>query len=304
MSVDEILQRCVQLGVSSVELRAQVIEQFMGPPPVNLNGPTASDVNGAYYPTLTPAEAARQAASADSTATGGRQTGRGGFGQQLTPEQRGQLNRWRLSAPFSKAKELRKKYDDAGVAIDIVKFDGIYDEPDEIVDYMFEVAKSLSARAISCEFSLPGSKRVGQIADKHKIPVGLHNHLLVTPAVWAQAFSYAKYNFANLDIGHYVAGNNPPVIDLIKQYHDRITHLHVKDRKLNGGPNVEFGMGDTPVKGILRLMRDNKWSFPATIEFEIPGPVGPNGQSRAWTDEERMSEIAKCLSYCRDALLT
>ena len=29
--------------------------------------------------------------------------------------------------------------------------------------------------------------------------------------------------------------------------HDRVTHVHVKDRKLHDGPNVPFGEGATPV---------------------------------------------------------
>ena len=57
----------------------------------------------------------------------------------------------------------------------------------------------------------------------------------------------------------------------LKQHHDRITHIHVKDRKLNNGPNVPFGQGDTPIKEVLQLIRDNKWNIQATIEFEYPG---------------------------------
>jgi len=44
---------------------------------------------------------------------------------------------------------------------------------------------------------------------------------------------------------------------------------------------------------ILRLMRDNKWKFQATIEFEYPVPAG----------SDRMTEIAKALQYCKDCLL-
>jgi sugar phosphate isomerase/epimerase len=123
--------------------------------------------------------------------------------------------------------------------------------------------------------------------------VGYHGHTAVTPAIWEQAFSYAKFNGANLDLGHFVAGNNTSPIPFIKQYHDRITHMHVKDRKLNNGPNVEFGTGDTPVKEALQLLRDQKWPIQATIEFEIPLPAGT----------DRMPEIAKCIEYCKQCLL-
>jgi hypothetical protein len=70
--------------------------------------------------------------------------------------------------------------------------------------------------------------------------------------------------------------------------------VHVKDRKLNEGANTPLGEGDTPVREVLRLMRDNKWPFQATIEFEYPVPEG----------SDRMTELAKCLAYCRESLLS
>ncbi len=63
--------------------------------------------------------------------------------------------------------------------------------------------------------------------------------------------------------------------------------MHVKDRKLNNGPNVPFGQGDTPIKEVLQLMRDNKWKFMAAIEFEYPVPEG----------SDRMAELAKTVEY-------
>jgi hypothetical protein len=40
-------------------------------------------------------------------------------------------------------------------------------------------------------------------------------------------------------------------------------------------------------------MRDKKWKFQATIEFEVPLPAGG----------DRMPEIAKCVEYCKACLL-
>jgi sugar phosphate isomerase/epimerase len=55
---------------------------------------------------------------------------------------------------------------------------------------------------------------------------------------------------------------------------------------------MPFGEGDTPIAEVLRLLRDNKWNIQATIEFEYPIPPGSN----------RMTEIARAIKYCRDAL--
>ena len=65
--------------------------------------------------------------------------------------------------------------------------------------------------------------------------VGFHGHAATTPAHWEAAFSQAKYNGANLDLGHFLAGNNTSPVPFLKQHHARITHVHVKDRKLKEG---------------------------------------------------------------------
>jgi sugar phosphate isomerase/epimerase len=140
---------------------------------------------------------------------------------------------------------------------------------------------------------MAGAKRVGQFADKHRMMVGYHGHAATGPADWEQVFSYAAHNGANLDIGHFVAGGHGSPIPFLTARHARVTHIHVKDRKLDNGPNVPFGSGDTPIVEVLRLIRDNRWNIQATIEFEYEVPPGSS----------RMAEIAKCVEYCRKALL-
>lgn len=259
MTGDETLDRCVQLGVSAVELRSQPVEQFLGVP-LNLISP-----RGRGTPAPDPAA---QKASAE------------------------ELSKWRAGVAMSKVKDFRKKCEDAGVAIEIVKFDGIYNFPDDVLDYAFNLAKNLGARAISCEIDVPQTKRVGQFADKHQLMVGYHGHTATGPAQWEEAFSFAKYNGANLDIGHFVGGQKTSPVPFLKQHHDRITHIHVKDKTFDD-KNVPFGQGNTPIKEALQTIRDNNWPIQATIEFEYPVPEG----------SDRMAEMAKCLEYCKNALL-
>ncbi len=263
MSGDEVLDNCLKLNVSAVELRSQPVELFMGVPTVLFASPGRGQA--------TPEQAAaRKAAAAD-------------------------LSKWRTSAPLAKAREFRKKYEDAGVLIQILKFDNILAFPDEVLDYAFELASAVGAGAISCELpvdQVEAAKRLGQFADKHKIMIGFHGHATMTPAIWEQAFTYAKHNGANLDIGHFIGGNKTSPVPFLKQHHDRITHVHVKDKTF-ADANVPFGKGDTPVVEVLQLIRDNKWPIQATIEFEYPIPAG----------SDRMTEIAKSIDYCRKALM-
>jgi sugar phosphate isomerase/epimerase len=78
----------------------------------------------------------------------------------------------------------------------------------------------------------------------------------------------------------------------MEKHHDRITHIHVKDRKMHMGATTPFGQGDVPIKEVLQLMQKKKWKFQATLEFEYPIPQGST----------RMAEIAKCVEYVKNIL--
>jgi sugar phosphate isomerase/epimerase len=249
-----------------VELRTQPVESFLGVP--------------AH---LVPAGRGGRGARGAS----------GGAGAQGTAAATAdELRRWRLGVAMDKVQAVRKKFEDAGVLIEIVKVDGILKMPDEEVDYQFNLAKNLGARAISTEIAADGTSRMGTFADRHKLMVGYHGHASTGARDFEAAFSQAAFNGANLDIGHFVAGHNTSPLPFIEQHHARITHIHVKDRKKDNGPNVPFGQGDTPIKETLQLIRDNKWNIQATIEFEYPIPEG----------SDRMTELRKCVDYCRAAL--
>ncbi|MBI1766371.1 MAG: hypothetical protein HYR56_33610 [Acidobacteria bacterium] len=55
----------------------------------------------------------------------------------------------------------------------------------------------------------------------------------------------SPFNGCNIDIGHFTAGNGFSPAEFIKKHHARSTHLHLKDRKVNQGPNVPWRQGDT-----------------------------------------------------------
>ena len=257
MSGDDILKNCLQLGLSGVELRTQPVEAFLGVP-MELISPKkdASKTEGA--------------ANAEK------------------------LREWRKSVSMDRVKEFRTNYETAGVLIEIVKVDGIFNMTDDEIDYAFALAKALGGRAISTEISHKDVelKRVGKFADKHELMVGYHGHATTKPEHWETAFALAKFNGANVDLGHFVAGNNISPVPFLKEHHERVTHVHIKDRKFNNGPNTPFGEGDTPIAEVLRLIRDNKWNIQATIEFEYKVPAG----------SDRMTELVRTIKFCRDAL--
>jgi sugar phosphate isomerase/epimerase len=117
-----------------------------------------------------------------------------------------------------------------------------------------------------------------------------------TPKSFETIMSYSKYIWVNLDIGHFTAAGFDAVA-YVKQIHDRISNLHLKDRKkpVEGGgrpANLPWGQGETPIKEVLNLMAREKYKFPANIELEYQVPEG----------SDRITEMKKCLQYCKDAL--
>lgn len=297
MSAEEVLAKCVQLGVSGVELRAQAIEKSMGLPDKLVLGPALTDYEAARtevgnVPGVPKPGRAMGESNSGSAAVG---NGPPGAPEQLAAYEAGaaELRKWRVAAPVSKAREVGKRYRDAGVALEIVKFDGLADLAGDELDYGFALARAVGARALSGELSMPSLKRLGQAAERNRMPIGLHGHVAVTAAIWEQAFTFGRYLYANVDIGHFVAGNNTSPLPFIQQHHDRITHIHVKDRMMHLGPNVFFGHGDTPIKQVLQAIRDHRWPIQATIEFEIP--LAP--------DDDRMAEIRTSVEYCRQCLV-
>ena len=263
MAGDEILKNCRELNLSAVELRAQPVELFMGMPAIVVAAKTGSPKAGA---------------AADGNTV--------------------KIREWRKTATMDRVKDFRRMYDEGGVSIEILKVDGIFAMTAEELDYAFAMAKVLGARAISTEISKVDAdvRRVGEFAEKHRLMLALHGHASTTAAQYEHSYTLGKFVGTNLDIGHYVAGDNGSPVEFIKRHHARISHVHIKDRKLNketkNGANMPFGEGDTPIAEVLRLIRDNKWNIQATIEFEYKVPA----------DSDRMKELARAIQFCRAAL--
>jgi hypothetical protein len=271
-TADDILNYMTQLNLSAAELRLQPVEAYLKAPTPWV-APTPP--RGTPRPPLTPQQKAEQAAVAEAQ------------------------EKWRLSQSMDGFKAFRKKYEDSGVFIQIVKYDGINIFKDDVVDYCFQVAKALGANAISCEIPVSQTERLGAFAAKHQMMVGYHGHgNLTNPeafgrlGAWEQAFTYSKFNGANVDIGHFFAATGTSPAAWIKEHHDRVTHVHLKDRKANNGPNMPFGQGDTPIKEILLLLKKEKYKIQATIEMEYPVPEGSSN----------LEEIGKCVKYCQGIL--
>ncbi len=288
----------VQIGVITYSFRQGVTAQDLIPTMKKL-GITCCELMSNH------AEALAGAPAGPAFGGGGR--GRG----QMTPEQQAAaqearkvaaeaLAKFRAGVSMDTYKGIRKQFDDAGIDLRILCYNLPVSATDEEIDYSFRMAQALGVQSITSSSTVAVAKRVAPFADKYKIMWGGHGHDAVedaeqfaTPESFAKIMSYSKYIGVNLDIGHFTAAGYDPIA-YIKEHHDRITNIHLKDRFKNPaggrGANVRWGEGQTKIKDVLLLMRQEKYSFPANIEYEYQG-----------TDS--VIEVAKCLEYCRNILM-
>jgi sugar phosphate isomerase/epimerase len=229
----------------------------------------------------------------------------GGFGggrRGMTPEQQAEMTKaqealraWRLSATEATFRPVKKKIEDAGIDLQILCYNmNVNSTKDDEIEYGFMMAKALGVNVISTSTQVSMAKRTAPFAGKHKIKLAFHGHdqtqnpdEVSSPDTFAAITAASKYHAINLDIGHFTAANFDPV-SYIQQHHDRITHLHLKDRKKDHGANLPWGQGDTPIKEVLLLLRDKKYKIPGNIEFEYQG--------------DPMVEIPKCVQYAKEVL--
>jgi sugar phosphate isomerase/epimerase len=303
-TAEETLRYCVDCGISAIELMSNVAETYAGVPmPAGRGGQGGPP--GVSRPS-TGAQSAAPQAGAGAPA----QRGQGGGRQPLPPEreaarkkQAEDIRNWRLSVPMSKYKAFRKMYEDAGVKIFAFKLPPTLEMSDSEYEYIWNVGETLGANHITMELPTDDKllQRVADYAAKRKRLIAFHTHGQGGSTGFDKVLGASKYTALNFDVGHYYGVNGQSPVPLVERYHDRIASLHLKDRKgpsspdasgRGGGPNMPWGQGETPLKEVLLLMKKNRYKFPASIEFEYQTPEG----------SDVLSEIKKCVRYCKDAL--
>ena len=209
---------------------------------------------------------------------------------------REEARRWRLTVPMDYYRAVRKQFEDSGLRMYLYNVNFNETFTDDERDRTFEAAKVLGVDGFSSSTVLSEAKRLVPFVERHKMYVAMHNHnnlvdpdQFATPGSFEKALDMSPYFKATLDIGHYVAGNNDPVA-FIEKHHDRIVNIHVRDRKRDNGRNMPFGQGDTPIKEVLRLIRDKRYPIRCYIEYEY-------GSFLSSTEE-----VKRCFAYCKEVL--
>ena len=219
----------------------------------------------------------------------------GRFGQppaQITPDYmktRQALRAWRIALPLDRFKEVRRKFDAAKLNL----FSYVYTIDDHMTDAEIEAAfRQLHALGVPMfttnQTRVGMGPRIAPLSEKYNIKAAWHPHAeiqdpneVATPASMEKLLAMSKSFVINLDIGHFAAGNND-VLAFLRKHHERITHLHVKDRKRDKGPNVQLGTGDTPIKESAALIRDERWPIMLILEREYRDAPGSPVEQTRW----------------------
>jgi sugar phosphate isomerase/epimerase len=301
---EAIVKAYPEIGLGECELMSNHCESLAGAPAMPAFGRGGGMGRGPGAPP--PGQAAAGTPPAEPGQPPAGRKGGGGR-QPLTPEQQAErdaaaakLKDWRASATAATWKAVTQKFNDAGVDVALLCYNMQDSMKDEDIEYGFSMAKGLGVKAITTSTTLTMAKRIAPLAEKHKMMVGYHGHdqtndpnQTATLESYDTLMAYGKYNGINLDIGHFTAANYDAVA-FIKQHHDKITNLHLKDRKKDHGPNVAvWGTGDTPMKDVLQLLKTEKYPFPANMEIEYQIPQ----------DSDIIAEAKKCLAYVKSCLV-
>jgi sugar phosphate isomerase/epimerase len=293
----ELVSTIAKLGINEVELMSNHAEAIVGaptaaPPPAPASAPAAGRGGPPPAPPATSWYTGEICAGRNVAPATPRPPA------PLTADQQA----WRTSAEtMNTYRGLRKQFDDAGINLGVLCYNMNASVSDDEIDYAFRMAQALGVKAISSSSTVTVAKRVASFADKYKLTWAGHGHddvcdqeQFAKPETFEKIMSFSPYIAVNLDIGHFTAAGYDAVA-VIRRYHERITNLHLKDRTRNPisgrGGNVRWGDGETPIREVLQLLRREQYPIPANIEYEYQG-----------TDP--VIEVAKCLQFAKDALLS
>jgi sugar phosphate isomerase/epimerase len=208
------------------------------------------------------------------------------------------LAKWRSEVDYSKFEELRDLYAANGISIYAFK-PSVFgkNNTDDDIRYGMRAAKALGANHVTVEHPEDDehTARLGKIAEEEGILMAYHGHMQQTPTLWDTALAQSSGNSMNLDFGHYIAAENENPLQIIKDKHTSIASMHLKDRQKqsNGGGNLMWGTGDTPIAEVVTLIRDNGYTFPITVELEYEIPEGSDAVQEVKRSFEYIKNILK-----------
>lgn len=228
-----------------------------------------------------------------------RPAGAAGPGAAVPPEAaaaraqaRAELAKWRTSVSLDYFRAIRKKFADAGIAV--YGLSGFPGSTEEELSRTFDIAEALGARLVTLGIALSAARRIAPLADKRSFKVGLQGNpnmnaanpdAIAKPENFIEAVSLSRSYWISLDIGDATGGGWVDCPKFVEAHHDRIALLYLKDRRKDR-LSVPWGEGDTPVKEVVRLIKQKKYPIRCYIDCDYKTVNRP-------ADVKRSFEYAK-----------
>jgi sugar phosphate isomerase/epimerase len=288
--LENLLDYCRRAGVSNLELMGDDLERALGAPDSPM-----MNIYMAAFARLT--EEQRNKAMADPS----------GIMSVLTDDEKKQMADYqkavadfRSNLDDTKLADVRKRFEDLGIDIHIVKTQPGATSSDEDIDYAFKLAKAMGAKGVTSEMSLENAQRCAPFAEKYDMYYCMHNHFqYATPEFAAgpdQVLAVSPNVMLNFDFAHYFGSTGKNPCDFIEKYHDRIFSMHTKDKTgpdaASPNENQVWGQGQTPLEDVLKLVQSKYPQIYCDIELEYP--VAP------WSDS--VKEVGTCIKFARRVL--
>jgi sugar phosphate isomerase/epimerase len=211
------------------------------------------------------------------------------------------LKEWRTSLSLDSLSQVRKRFDAA--RIDLASYmPGNLRTPvnstDEDLERACQIAQALGIPYMAVMMPKSAAKRFVPISAKHGMTIGFHGRpnmrptpdIIATPDDYLEVVSWAGNYRIHFDIGN-ATGGGYNVVDFVRENHQHLSTLLIKDRRTDR-VSMPWGQGDSHVKEILQLVRDNRYSIPCVIDCDYSPPPGST----------RSDAIAQCLAYAKASL--
>ncbi len=206
---------------------------------------------------------------------------------------RAAIAKWRATVPLDYFRGIRAKFEDKG--IEVTAFSTSTGTTDEELNRTMEITKALGAKIATVGIPLSAARRLVPIADRHGVMIGIQGRpamnstnpdQICKPEQYEEALALSKNYWLSFDVGDAVGGGYTDVLQFVKDHHARIFQLYLKDRN-RANVSLPWGEGDTPIKEILRLMRDNKYQVRGYIDNDYKSSASRSD------DVKRSYEFAK-----------
>ena len=199
--------------------------------------------------------------------------------------------------PLDTFHRVRDQFAKASIALSAYNISIKDDFSDAEIERAFDMTTALGAPLITSSSNITTVARIAPVAERAQ-DAGRHAQPLADRSERVRDGEEPdrrdgeqnRYIAANLDIGHFTATNEDAVA-FLKQHHERIVTLHLKDRKRDQGPNLEFGAGDSPIVQVLKLVSDEPLADSDEHRIRVQGRRlrGRGGQDASRTAAARLN---------------